>query len=239
MNNHDLFRAAQNEVQGFFNDNGGDPYNSFYNAAGQPVAQPQARMSLSRPYNFNVDNTTGADDTLNLFNSNANYNAANYGNTAGINITGATTFSYEELLGTFIGNGGGSFNLGLIRFTTTATAQLSQPVTVQTKYPQGDFGGKVLDVVPQLNQFLTNTVAVYCGMTIYGNTLIYLPLLSSVTGAAAMNIRMYPSDVLAPYRTFDGQDQVKQLGSPNNLTLPVSTVIRDANAAARPAFPIR
>jgi len=231
-------------ADGFIDDDqmyftGGD---DFFNAdGGMPMAQPQMQSApTSQPYIITVSNASST--SVSNFDVLGAYQYIN-NTTMASTPTGTTTYSNGSLVSTGTGfqitissgisnvtyqqflyqsmNSPFSVGLTYIQSLGGSTAQITQPITLNTQDANGNQALKTLVITIDPYQQQTSVVAVKQLYRIDGYTKLTI---STLLPNAVVQFQFYPADNINIARGLAGRSASRQFGSPNVVKSSVAVV---------------
>lgn len=193
---------------------------TFFNADGMPMAAaPAAAVPTSQPYIITVSNASATTvsnfDVLGAYQylQNTGFNATTGNLTiSGITISsGISNVTYQQFLYQTMNS---PFSVGLtyVQSIAGSSAQITQPMTLNTQDANGNQALKTIVVTIDPYQQQTGVVAVKQLYRIDGYTKLTI---SSVLPSVVFQIQFYPADNINIARGLAGRSASAQFGSPN------------------------
>lgn len=209
---------AGDELGGLGGFAGGNFAGNDLNAAGVNVHQYNAKTSA--PYEVLVQNTTGGALTAQIFGSDNNRTAANFGNPVGITITSATpNINYLQQLAA---SENANFEIGMtyIQVVAGSTAVLTATWNLTYLNQDGELVSKPLVVKKSPNQFQNDVLEYYFTFPLGGLTSIAISIPANTT----VQYSFYPSATVNPGRQIINAPQVREYAKPT-ISQPVPMTI--------------
>jgi len=215
----------------------------FFNAdGGMPMAQPQMQSApTSQPYIITVSNASST--SISNFDVLGAYQYINTGASMPSTPVGTTTYSAGSLVSTGAGyvvtvssgisnvtyqqflyqsmNSPFSVGLTYIQSLGGSSAQITQPITLNTQDANGNQALKTLVVTIDPYQQQTTVVAVKQLYRIDGYTKLTI---STLLPNAVVQFQFYPADNINIARGLAGRSASRQFGSPNVVKSSVAVI---------------
>ena len=201
----------------------------FFSADGMPMNNGGA-VPVSQPYIITVSNSTaGAVSNFDVLGAyqylqNAGFSGGNL-TISGVTISsGISNVNYQQFLYQSMNS---PFSVGMtyIQSVAGSTAQITQPLTLNTQDANGNQALKTLVVTIDPYQQQQGVVAVKQLYRIDGFTKITI---STVLPSAVFQMQFYPADNINLSRGLAGRPASRQFGNPNIVKSSVAVVGGDA-----------
>ena len=201
----------------------------FFNADGMPMASmPQASVPTSQPYIITISNASATSvnnfDVLGAYQylQNTGFNSAT-GNLliSGITISsGISNVTYQQFLYQSMNS---PFSVGLtyVQSIGGSTAQITQPMTLNTQDANGNQALKAIIVTIDPYQQQTGVVAVKQLYRIDGYTKITI---ATILPSVVFQLQFYPADNINLARGLSGRPASRQYGNPKIVKDSVSVI---------------
>jgi len=201
----------------------------FFNADGMPMASmPQASVPTSQPYIITISNASATSvsnfDVLGAYQylQNTGFNSST-GNLliSGITISsGISNVTYQQFLYQSMNS---PFSVGLtyVQSIGGSTAQITQPMTLNTQDANGNQALKAIIVTIDPYQQQTGVVAVKQLYRIDGYTKITI---ATILPSVVFQLQFYPADNINLARGLSGRPASRQYGNPKIVKDSVSVI---------------
>lgn len=210
----------------------------YFSADGMPMASPQASVPTSQPYIITISNASattvsnfdvlGAYQYLQPNASVASYNAN--GDLVFVNgitiLSGISNVTYQQFLYQSMNS---PFSVGMtyIQSLSGSQAQITQPMTLNTRDANGNQALKTIVVTIDPYQQQTGVVAVKQLYRIDGYTKLTI---STVLPSVVFQLQFYPADNINLARGLAGRPASRQFGNPrivkDNVTVIGGDVVK-------------
>lgn len=202
----------------------------FFNADGMPMAAPapMASVPTSQPYIITISNASASSvsnfDVLGAYQylQNAGFNTTTGNLTiSGITISsGISNVTYQQFLYQSMNS---PFTVGLtyVQSLSGSTAQITQPLTLNTQDANGNQALKTLVVTIDPYQYQSGVVAFKHVYRIDGYTKLTI---STVLASVVFQIQFYPADNINLARGLAGRPASRQFGNPQIVKSSVAVI---------------